>query len=290
MNSKMYLILAVYVIGLFVSPLLAGEQLADEPLWKTVPPPQAMPKASKTGNLKVNNISLYYASYGKGTPVILLHGGLGHSDFWSNQVLELQKNHQVIVIDSRGHGRSSSDKQTYSYHLMASDVLGVMDALSISKADILGWSDGGIIGLDIAINNPKRLNRLMVFGTNYNLSAIKETVHHDPVFGQYVGVSATDYAKLSTTKEDFDGFVGAISKMWATEPNYSKDQLKSIKVPVLILQAEQDEAIKNEHAKEMAALISGAKLVMLPGLSHFAPWQDPKAFNLQITRFLDTQK
>ncbi|MCP4412024.1 MAG: alpha/beta fold hydrolase [Gammaproteobacteria bacterium] len=140
MNSKMYLILAVYVIGLFVSPLLA-----DEPLWKTLPPPQAMPEADKSGSLKINNISLHYGIYGKGKPLILLHGGLGHSDFWSNQVLELQKNHQVIVIDSRGHGRSSSDKQAYSYHLMASDVLGVMDALSISKADLLGWSDGGLV-------------------------------------------------------------------------------------------------------------------------------------------------
>ncbi len=280
----MYLILAVYVIGLFVSPLLA-----DEPLWKTLPPPQAMPEADKSGSLKINNISLHYGIYGKGKPLILLHGGLGHSDFWSNQVLELQKNHQVIVIDSRGHGRSSSDKQAYSYHLMASNVLGVMDALSISKADLLGWNDGGIIGLDITINHPSRINSLIVFGTNYNLSAVKESVQHDPVFGQYVGISATDYTKLSKTTEDFDGFIGALSKMWATEPNYTQDQLKSIKAPVLILQAEYDEAIKNEHAWEMAALISGAKRVMLPGLSHFAPWQDPKAFNLQITRFLDAK-
>ncbi|MCP4412028.1 MAG: alpha/beta hydrolase [Gammaproteobacteria bacterium] len=128
-----------------------------------------------------------------------------------------------------------------------------------------------------------------MFGTNYNLSAVKESVQHDPVFGQYVGISATDYTKLSKTTEDFDGFIGALSKMWATEPNYTQDQLKSIKAPVLILQAEYDEAIKNEHAWEMAALISGAKRVMLPGLSHFAPWQDPKAFNLQITRFLDAK-
>jgi len=75
--------------------------------------------------------------------------------------------------------------------------------------------------------------------------------------------------------------------MWAAEPNYSQLQLKSIKAPVLILQAEQDEAIKSEHAREMASLIPGATLVMLPGLSHFAPWQDPNVFNQHVSSFLD---
>lgn len=84
--------------------------------------------------------------------LVLLHGGVANSNYWELQVPALDKRYRVIVMDSRGHGRSTRNEQPYSYDLMASDLVGLMDYLKIKKAAIVGWSDGAILGLDIAIN------------------------------------------------------------------------------------------------------------------------------------------
>ena len=146
------------------------------PLWKTLPDIPPMPQADESGLAPVNDIKIYYAIFNKEgkEPVILLHGGLVSSDYWSFEVPLLAKTHKVIIVDSRGHGRSTMSDQPFSYKLMSSDVLQLMDYLKIKKASIVGWSDGGIIGLIIAIQHPERVNKLFTFGANYNISGYKE--------------------------------------------------------------------------------------------------------------------
>jgi pimeloyl-ACP methyl ester carboxylesterase len=235
----------------------------------------------------VNGIKLYYAVYGSGDPVLLLHGGLGHSDVWGKQIPAFSEHHKIIAVDSRGHGRSTRSDQPYSYDLMADDVVALMDFLKIDKASIVGWSDGGIIGIDIAIRHPERLNKLFAFGANYNLSGLKPDIEKDPVFGAYIERAGKDYERLSATPKDYDGFVNAVAKMWYSQPDYSPAQLASIKAPTVIADGEHDEAIKREHTEELAKLIPGAKLVILPGVSHFAFWQNPDLFNKAVLDFLD---
>jgi pimeloyl-ACP methyl ester carboxylesterase len=109
----------------------------------------------------VNDIEMYYATYGdpNNEPLILLHGGLGNADYFVNQIPAFSEQYYVIAADSRGHGRSTMSEQQISYALMASDVLALMDYLEIESAYLVGWSDGGIIGLDIAIHHPERLRK-----------------------------------------------------------------------------------------------------------------------------------
>ena len=111
-------------------------------------------------------VDLYYETHGSGEPLILLHGGLGHSDVWGNQIPVFAKQYKVIVVDSRGHGRSTRDQRPFGYQLMADDVIGLMDFLKIQKAAIIGWSDGAIVGLDIAMQQPARVARLFAFAAN----------------------------------------------------------------------------------------------------------------------------
>ncbi|RLB86654.1 MAG: alpha/beta hydrolase [Deltaproteobacteria bacterium] len=255
-------------------------------LWKTLPVPLSSPKAKATGYANVNGAEIYYSIHGSGEPLVLLHGGLGNTECWGGQIEAFSAKYKVINIASRGHGRSTRDDQAYSYHLMASDVLAVMDILSIKKASIVGWSDGGNIGLDIAINNPDRLIKLFAFGANYNPSGVKPSVETDPTFGAYVERAAADYSRLSKTPKQFDEFVAQISEMWAKEPNFTPEQLKSIRVPVGVADGEYDEAIDYEHTKKMAALIPGSTLIIWPNLSHFAMWQDPETFNASVLKYL----
>ena len=192
----------------------------------------------------------------------------------------------MIAVDSRGHGRSGRDAKPYSYGLMAADVVALMDHLKIEKASIMGWSDGGIIGLDIAMNHPERLDKLFAFGANTNVPGLKPNIDKDPVFAKYIENAGKDYARLSRTPTDFGPFVTQISEMWAAQPDYKPDQLARIKSPIAIADGEHDEAIRPEHNAEMAKAIPGAKLVILPGVSHFAFLQNPEQFNQAVLEFL----
>ena len=254
--------------------------------WQTLPPTPAPIATFQSGQLPVNGISIHYAIYGHGSPVIMLHGGLANSDYWGNQVKALAPFHRVIVMDSRGHGRSTRDARPYGYDLMADDVVALMDRLKIRKADIVGWSDGGIIGLDLALRHPDRVGKIFAFGANTQTSGVIDGVEKNPTFAAYIERAGGEYRKHSATPKEYDAFVEQISKMWADQPNWTDAQLKTIKSPVLIVDGDHDEGIKRDHTEYMAATIPGAGLLILPNASHFAFLQDPAMFNFAILHFL----
>jgi pimeloyl-ACP methyl ester carboxylesterase len=271
--------------SLCAASLLVAAAHAQE-VWQTLPEPPAMPEPTESGMAPVGDIEMYYAVYGEGEPVLLIHGGLGHGDVWGFQVPALAEDHKVIVADSRGHGRSTRSEQPFGYALMADDYLALLDHLGIDQVALVGWSDGGIIGLDIAIRHPERLSGLYAFAANYVPEGVKETVGDDPIFGAYVERASADYARLSPTPDEFDAFVEQISQMWASQPHYSEDQLRAIPVRTVIFSGEHDEAIKLEHTEAMAALIPDARLEIMKDASHFAMWQQPEAFNASVRTFL----
>jgi pimeloyl-ACP methyl ester carboxylesterase len=198
-----------------ISLLLLNVAAGAEEVWQTLPKPPAMPTPVDSGMAPVNDIQMYYAVYGEGEPVLLIHGGLGHADVWGFQVPALAESHKVIVADSRGHGRSTRSEKPFGYALMADDYLALLDHLGIDKVALVGWSDGGIIGLDIAIRHPERLARL--FAANYTPAGVRPSVANDPTFNAYIARAGEDYARLSPTPDEFDAFVEQISQMWARE-------------------------------------------------------------------------
>jgi pimeloyl-ACP methyl ester carboxylesterase len=274
------------LIGVMAVLLLSVAARAEE-IWQTLPQPPPMPTPVESGMAPVNDIQMYYAVYGQGDPVLLIHGGLGNADVWGFQVPALARTHKVIVGDSRGHGRSTRSARPFGYQLMADDYLALLDHLGIDQVALVGWSDGGIIGLDIAIRHPERLSRLFAFAANYTPEGVKASVADDPTFNAYIERAGKEYARLSPTPDEFDAFVEQISQMWATEPNYTREQLKAIAVPTVIFDGDHDEAIEPSHTAEMAELIPGAELVIMNDASHFAMWQQPDAFNATVLDFLE---
>jgi pimeloyl-ACP methyl ester carboxylesterase len=266
---------------------LATQTAHAEDRWMTIPKPPAMPQAASSGMAPVNGIEMYYATYGAGDPVLLIHGGLGHADIWAHQVIDLMQDHLVIVADSRGHGRSTRSEEPFGYALMASDYLALLDHLKVDKVDLVGWSDGGIIGLDIAMTHPERLDQLFAHAANITVDGVDPSVAEDAVFGSYIGWMGEDYAAMSPTPDQFEPFVAQISEMWATQPNWTDDQVKAITVPTAVVVGDQDEAILREHTEKIAALVPGAKLVILPEASHFAMLQDPAGYTAAVRAFID---
>lgn len=197
------------------------------------------------------------------------------------------RHHTVISVDSRGHGRSSRNPEPYAYDLMADDVVALMDTLKIPKADVVGWSDGAIIGLDLAIRHADRVGKIVAFAANTQVSGVNEGVENNPTFSAYIERDGREYKKLSPTPDGYDAFVEQISKMWGNQPNWTDDQLRSIKSPVLVVDGDHDEAIRRAHTEYIAATIPRAGLAILPNVSHFAFIQDPAGFNAIMLHFLD---
>ena len=256
------------------------------PRWMNLPPTPTLPRAAQSGFAPVNGIRVWYAMFGRGDPVVLLHGGLANSNYWGHQVRALQRHYQVIVMDSRGHGRSSRNQEPYGYDLMASDVIALLDHLKIKKAAIVGWSDGAIIGLDIAMKHPERVSRLFAFAANSDPSGVADIASSD-VFNAYIARAGDEYKRLSPTPTEYQGFVAEITKMWESQPKWTATDLAAIKVPTWIVDGDHDEAIKRDNTEFMAANIPGAGLLIQPEVSHFSFLQDPEQFNEDVLRFLE---
>ncbi|MDA9390735.1 alpha/beta hydrolase [Bradyrhizobium sp. CCBAU 45394] len=256
------------------------------PQWLSLPPTPTLPKAAQSGFAPVNGIKVWYAVFGRGEPVLLLHGGLANANYWGHQVRALQRRYQVIVMESRGHGRSSRNQEPYGYDLMASDVVGLLDHLKIRKAAIVGWSDGAIIGLDIAMKHPERVTKLFAFAANSDPSGVADIASSD-VFNAYIARAGEEYKRLSPTPTEYKSFVAEITKMWESQPKWTASDLAAIKVPTWIVDGDHDEAIKRENTEFMAANIPGAGLLIQPEVSHFSFLQDPEQFNDDVLRFLE---
>lgn len=269
--------------------VVAGSAAAAAERWMSIPEAPAMPGAAASGVAEVNGIGMHYAVFGSGPAVLLIHGGLGHADLWAAQVADLMRDHMVIVADSRGHGRSTRNAEPFGYALMASDYVALLDQLGVAKADIVGWSDGGIIGIEIALRHPDRLGRLFAHAANVTVDGIDPAVATDAVFGAYIERMGTDYARMSPTPDQYEAFVAQISEMWATQPAWTDAELGTITAPVAVVLGEHDEAVTLAHTEHMAAVIPGAELVILPGVSHFAMLQAPEEYTAAVRAFLAAQ-
>ncbi|MGH8224703.1 MAG: alpha/beta fold hydrolase [Gammaproteobacteria bacterium] len=259
------------------------------PLWRTLPEVPPLPAADRSGYATMNGARLYYAVFNQdgGDPVILIHGGFGSSEDWGFEVPLLDKTHEVIVVDCRGRGRSTLGGQPLSYALMTSDILGLMDYLKVGKASIVGASDGGIIGLLIAIHHPGRLNKLFAWGANFSRSAYSDDLPDPGTGKRYMARAKATYERLSPTPGDFPKLLAAIGKLSTAEPEIPPAELTMIPAPTVIADGEYEQFITRAHTEKLARLIPDARLIIIPDVSHGGPTQDPAAFHRAVVSLLD---
>ena len=267
-------------------------QAQRPPLWATLHDPPPLPKPDESGFVENDGARLYYAVFHKGgaRPVILLHGGAASSESWGFEVPKLAVTHEVIVMDSRGQGRSSGLDRIRSYEQMECDVLAVMDRAGVRTASVVGASDGADIGLVMAIRDPKRLNRLFAWGGNFDTHA-QRTAPPEPEMkaagAAYMGRMAADYRRLSPTPEQFPAMLKALGELWRAQPNLTPADLGRITASTVIADGEHEQFIARAHTELMARSIPHARLVIIPDVSHGGPQQDPEAFHRAVASLLD---
>lgn len=251
--------------------------------------PAPLPAPNIEGHVGFEGARIWYAAFGSGPPVIMLHGALGNGDDWGNQVPALvEAGRRVILIDNRGRGRCTRGILPLTYELMASEVVAVMDALEIETAPMVGWSDGAIISLFLAKDHPGRVRQVFAFAGNMDLAGVKPQPTPSADLSRAFDRAMKDYARLSDTPSEFKVMADEIDRLMQTQPNYSAQELACIGRPVTIVHAEHDEFILAEHAEYLARTIPGARLITLHGVSHFAPWQKPSEFNEALKTFVQT--
>ena len=260
---KKYLVLLFFILITFNK---AGAQTEIKTTYGNNP---------EAGNYKeVNGIKMYYEIYGTGKPLVLLHGNGGSIKGHTRRIEYFKQYFQVIAIDSRGHGKSTdtSNKQL-TYDQMANDVSVLMDSLKISKANIWGQSDGGILGLLIAIHHPEKVDKLATFGAN--------------VFpGKKAIFTEIDQLVNDTLKVTKDPHTKNLYTLLAHQPNITDKDLQKIKCPVLIMSGDRD-AIRLEHSIRIFENIENSNFFVMPGATHFGSYEKPELFNLILLSFFN---
>jgi len=278
----------------FVRTLIAAAGLlaataASAQVWNTVPAPPPMPAPKLEGWVAHGGADLWFAAYGAGDPVILLHLGRGNSDLWGGQVPALVADgHRVILIDARGHGRSTMVAAPLAYAQMEGDVVAVMDALGLPRASIVGWSDGAIVALVLAMKDPDRASRVFAFSANMDLAGLRPLGLFAPTAAAANALLEKSYREVSPTPDGWTALSRAVGRLESSEPNYSAAELASIREPrIAIADGDHEEFIRRAHTLYLARTIPGAQLILLKGVGHFAPLQDTAGFNAAVLAFLD---
>jgi pimeloyl-ACP methyl ester carboxylesterase len=229
----------------------------------------------------INGVRIWYETYGSGPTVLVLHGGTGWLETMHYQIRALAANRFVVAMDSRGHGKSTDSDAPLSYDLMADDTLKLLDRLNIGKTDIVGWSDGGIIGLDLAMHHPERVGRLVVIGANFAVDGLVD----QPDLNAAVPPAPGFYARNAPDPAHWPALYRKVVTMWATQPNYTTADLGKITAPVLVMAGEFD-VIKRTHTDQLARAIPGAEEAIIAGGGHDMVIGKPDAVDARILAFL----
>jgi len=226
--------------------------------------------------IAVNGVNLYYEIYGKGEPLLMIHGNGGSFICFANQVEEFSKHFKVILVDCRGRGNSSYQKGVeLTFDLQVEDINLFLEKLNIKKTNIVGWSDGGIIGLLLAIKHPEKVNKLVTSGANIF-----------PEGAIHIEDTKKGTIDLENKNENHENDLAIdLNNLDSKYPNLDFNDLNVIQSKTLIMAGDHDE-IKGGHTLKIYESIPKAQLAILPNSSHSALIENSKLFNEIVLNFL----
>src|SRR5208283_2564729 len=224
----------------------------------------------------VKGANLYYEFYGKGSPVLFIHGGYKSMTDFDKNIPFIANHFQVIAVDSRGFGRSSNLMDSMSYELLTDDMDQFLTYLKLDSVDVCGFSDGGIVALYLSAKYPKRIKKVFASGANYKTvggtyNPVNEALEIQKLNDSPFWKSIRDqYVQVNPNPEKFFQHVQMVRKMWAHNPCIPKNEFVSIKAPVFLLYGDRD-LVPLEQGLEMFRLLprTTSQLCILPNTSHY---------------------
>ncbi|MRI00030.1 alpha/beta fold hydrolase [Kriegella sp. EG-1] len=233
--------------------------------------------------VNINGTKIYFEEYGKGEPLLLIHGNGGSIIWMGNQIDYFKEKYRVIIADNRGQGKSQMNTDSLTYDQIAKDWEGLAKHLKLDSLSIVGWSDGGIVGLKMGINNKIKIKKIVAMGANlrpdstavksWAINYLEKEKHHI-----LLKIKEKDTTKNWNVQKQLLGLL-------QDQPNIPKEDLSQIKAEVLVIAGDED-IIKSNHSLEIYEGLNHAHLSIMPGETHFTPSSNPKLFNVIVNKFL----
>lgn len=265
-----------------------------------------MPTPTKSGYAPVNGVEVYYAVYGQGDPLVLLHGGLGQIEMFGPVLSKLAENHTVIGMDLQAHGRTAPMDRPMSFSAMAGDVAGLIKYLGYDKADVMGYSTGGGVALRVGVEHPEVVDKLVLASTpfafagwhDYNQQGMKmigagttEMMKSTPMYAMFAAVNPDPDTNWPLLHARMGAFV-------ANDYDWSAD-IARIKAPTLLVDGDWD-AVRMSHVVKFFELLGGGltdagwdganmnqnRLAILPGETHYSIFMSPRLADAALS-FID---
>ena len=225
----------------------------------------------------MTDIQLHYLEQGQGQPLVLLHGNGESGDYFEHQISHFSQNYRVIAIDTRGHGKSPRGTAPFTIRQFVQDLKDFLDAINIAKTIVLGFSDGGNIAMEFALQYPERVEKLILNGANLFPSGVK-AIYQWPIEVVY------RIAKLFAKKSEKALQNAEMLGLMVNEPHIDPSELSKLTMPVLVVAGTKD-MIKGSHTRLIYKSLPNSKLSILEG-DHFVANKNPEAFNTAVTSFL----
>jgi pimeloyl-ACP methyl ester carboxylesterase len=231
--------------------------------------------------LATRGIRIYYETYGQGEPLLMLHINGGSINVFSNQIPYFAKNYRVIAVDTRAHGKTVDAGDSLTFEQMADDFNALLDSLHLNRCYVIGWSDGGISGLLLAIRHPDKVKKLVVSGPNL----WPDTTGLDPFILDWLERTADSMSRLPPTAKNKNDL--KIVELDLKEPHMTLQQLHAIQCPTLVMGGDHD-AIPSYHLWQIYKNIPQSDLWIVPNSGHFVAVYKKDYFNAVVSDFFRT--
>jgi pimeloyl-ACP methyl ester carboxylesterase len=275
--------------ALFLTVLLSAAVWAQKPV---------------TGYAPVNGLKMYYEIHGKGEPVVLLHGSfMTITNNWQDMIAGLSRTRQVIAVEMQGHGRTADIKRDFTYENLADDIAAMLDYLKIEKADLIGYSMGGGVAMQVAIRHPEKVRKVVSISAVFRHDGwVKEALDMFPQLTPETFKASpieTEYKRLSPTPNEFPNFIKRVISMDLKPYDFGAEKLRATKAPMFFIHGDAD-GVRLDHIAEMFRLKgdeifgdmrprSASRLAILPNTTHVTLMQKIDVVAPMINDFLDAE-
>jgi pimeloyl-ACP methyl ester carboxylesterase len=243
-----------------------------------------------SGTVDVDGLPIFYEALGDGTPIMLLHGGMGTNALWSEQFTGLSPHRRIIAPERRGHGHTPDRDGPLTYHGMAGETVGFLQTVGLGPIDMVGWSDGGMVAFLVAVHHPELVRTLTLLGCGYSSDgyvpgALEELLTAEAHDESLATLAALYCAVSPDGPEHLAVAWDKVRTLWAEPFDWSGD-LAKVQAPTLVVVGD-DDFISVPHANGFAQALAHGQLAVIPGTSHASPIEKPDLFNRLVLDFTD---
>jgi pimeloyl-ACP methyl ester carboxylesterase len=286
-------------------PKLSLKHITATALMLTFLGSTAAAQEPKTGYAPVSGLKMYYEIQGQGDPVVLLHGAfMTITNNWTEMIAQLSKGRQVIAVEMQGHGRTADINRDFSYENLADDIAALLDYLKIKQADVLGYSMGGGVAMQLAIRHPERVRKVVSISAVYRSDGfVKEGIEALSRLEARMFKGSpieTEYKQLSPTPDHFETFVKHVVQLASKPYNFGAEKLKATKAPMLFIHGDAD-GVRLDYIAEVFRLKGGgdihgdlrprseSRLAILPDATHVTLMNKLDVIVPMVNDFLNAQ-